>query len=468
MRRALYLKFLLAYLLFGLLGFILTATLGSHLVENHLLDITSSNLYHMATNIARNSTVKYINDTNAASIKREFSAISSFQGSEIWIMNYQEEIILNSSQEEPLSAPVPVPGFDPTAWGASYYRTGNFYGYFSQEQLSVIAPITNNMNIKGYIAIHYPLSKLRAEREKILSSVYLMCALFLLLSLLILFVLDWTIYRPLKKITAGVNEFSSGNLSYNIPVDTEDEMGYLAAALNDMSDQLNQSGEYQRNFISNVSHDFRSPLTSIKGYVEAIEDGTIPPEMQGKYLKIVSFEAERLEKLTSSLLTLNDLDMKNRMLKMTVFDINAVIKTTAASFEETCRQKKISIELILYGEKLRAKADMEQIQRVLYNLLDNAIKFSKNHSSIVVETTEKNGKIFVSVKDSGVGISKEHLPKIWNRFYKSDSSRGRDRKGTGLGLSIVKEIIDAHGQNINVVSTEDVGTEFIFTLEKQS
>ena len=148
------------------------------------------------------------------------------------------------------------------------------------------------------------------------------------------------------------------------------------------------------------------------------------------------------------------------------FDINKVIKNTIATFEGTCRSKTISIELILTGEQLNAYADMEQIQQVLYNLIDNAIKFSPVNSTITIETTLKNERIFVSVKDKGCGISKENLPKIWDRFYKIDSSRGRDRKGTGLGLAIVKEIINSHHQNINVISTQGVGTEFIFTLER--
>ena len=243
-------------------------------------------------------------------------------------------------------------------------------------------------------------------------------------------------------------------------------MGYLASTLNYMSGELNKTSEYQRKFVANVSHDFRSPLTSIKGYVEAILDGTIPPEMQEKYLKIVLFETERLHKLTQSLLTLNDIDDKGNMLDLTSFDINAVIKDTAASFEGTCTKKRISISLILASRTLYVCADMGKIQQVLYNLIDNAIKFSNNDSTITVETTEKHGKVFVSVKDTGCGIPKASITKIWERFYKLDASRGKDRKGTGLGLSIVKEIITAHNQNINVISTEGVGTEFIFTLAK--
>lgn len=234
-----------------------------------------------------------------------------------------------------------------------------------------------------------------------------------------------------------------------------------------MSTQLKDMDDYQKKFIANVSHDFRSPLTSIKGYLEAMADGTIPVEMQDKYFKTILFETERLTDLTQDLLTLNQFDTKNMLLDKTSFDIHEVIKNTAATFEGTCTGKRISIKLLFATKVLNVSADKRKIQQVLYNLLDNAIKFSPNDSEIIIETTEHNEKVFVSVKDHGIGIPKKSLNKIWERFYKTDLSRGKDKKGTGLGLSIVKEIIQAHKQNINVVSTEGVGTEFTFSLQKR-
>ena len=151
-------------------------------------------------------------------------------------------------------------------------------------------------------------------------------------------------------------------------------------------------------------------------------------------------------------------------MKRADFDINGIIRSTAASFEGTCRKKTIAIEMILTGDEMYVNADMEKIQQVLYNLLDNAIKFSHHDSVIKVETSVKKNKLFVSVKDTGIGIPKEDLKLIWDRFYKSDYSRGKDKKGTGLGLSIVKEIINCHGEHINVISTEGAGSEFIFSL----
>jgi signal transduction histidine kinase len=188
--------------------------------------------------------------------------------------------------------------------------------------------------------------------------------------------------------------------------------------------------------------------------------------MMDKYLKIVLNETERLTKLTNSLLSLNNLNTRGMHLDISDFDINAVIKNTAATFEGTCKAKRIRIKLVLCGERLFVTADMGKIQQVLYNLIDTAIKFSEQGSDIKLETSEKNDTVFVSVKDSGIGIPKESQKLVFDRFYKTDLSRGKDKKGTGLGLAITKEIINAHHENINVISTVGVGTEFIFTLPK--
>jgi signal transduction histidine kinase len=251
-------------------------------------------------------------------------------------------------------------------------------------------------------------------------------------------------------------------------MDREDELGNLSRTMKFMADTLQDNDEDQRKMISNISHDFRSPLTSIKGYIEAMLDGTISQEMQPKYLNIVLRETERLTKLTSGLLSLNSMDPKQNRLEKTNFDINAVIKNTAASFEGTCTARHITIDLLFSDWYSYVCADMGKIQQVLYNLIDNAIKFSPADSTITIETTARHEKIFVSVRDTGIGIPKDSLKKIWERFYKTDQSRGKDKKGTGLGLSIVKEIIQLHGENINVVSTEGVGTEFIFSLSRSS
>ncbi len=294
---------------------------------------------------------------------------------------------------------------------------------------------------------------------------HILFVLMILLSLIPLLVFQLRIYRPLSRIIMAAAMYTFDDESEPIRYRADDELGNLSASLNYLHEAVCNSGEYQRQFISNVSHDFRSPLTSIKGYVEAMLDGTIPPELQEKYLGIVLGETERLNKLTEGLLTLNTFDDRGIYLDLSVFDIAQVITDSVASFEVISRRKNITVETSFSSPVIRVRADLSKIQQVLYNLIDNAIKFSENGSPIQIEVTEQHRKVFISIKDHGDGIARENLPKIWDRFYKTDSSRGRDKKGTGLGLSIVKEIIRAHDQNINVISTEGVGSEFVFTLE---
>ena len=461
-------KFTEAYLFVGFLGFLLVTIMGSHMIESLLEKEISSDLYQSAYRNAENEEIRHnISASSLHNIKEKLTMVADYPNTIIWIINDDGEVVLSTRKDIDADNPISLDNFDPSIWGSTYYQVGFFYGYFNDAaRLSVIAPITDNMTTKGYIAIHYMMSSLYQKRGQYL---FILQSLFLLvygMMALILVVYHRHVHKPLQEIKKGVTEYSNGNLTYKIPVQTDDELGYLANNLNYMSEKMNRNGEYQRQFISNVSHDFRSPLTSIKGYVEAMRDGTIPVEMQDKYLGIIAYEADRLEKLTKGLLTLNELDIHKRLLNIQTFDINDAIKKAAATYEGDCTRHHILLELILSGKELYAKADVEQIQQVLHNLLNNAIKFSPDNSTIIIETTEKNGRIFVSVKDHGIGIPKDSISKIWERFYKTDISRGRDQKGTGLGLSIVKEIIHAHDQNINVISTEGIGTEFIFTLEK--
>ncbi len=468
MKKSLYLKFTSAYILLCIISFITISTLGSSMIQKNIVKHTGSVLYKEAISISESqSKNNYDNPSDIEGAYNLLKALSTYQGARIVIFNSSGVPFLDTgipyNSHNTLS---PLEGFDPALLGNARYKTGSFFGYFSQDMLTTMVPITRNLTTKGYVSLHIPMSEIIRQRELVMAPVYILFLVLFLFSLSILGLFAYSVYRPLKKIAAGAKEYASGNLNYVIPVNTDDEMGYLATTLNYMSDELSRQGESQHKFVANVSHDFRSPLTSIKGYVEAIMDGTIPPEMQERYLKIVVDETERLDKLTKSLLTLDNLDSKGRPMHMTVFDINGTIKNTAAAFEGICRKKHMTIELHLESEKLFVHADMEQIQQVLYNLIDNAIKFSFHDSVIKLDTSERHGTVFVSVKDSGSGIPKASLNKIWDRFYKQDSSRGKDRKGTGLGLAIVKEIITAHEQNINVISTEGVGTEFIFTLEK--
>ena len=467
MKHTLYLKFIFAYLVFGFLSFVAISTLTSELTMNYLIQDKAASIYKEATLIStKYASSFYADSLSADDVKVQLEAIDTYVSSAIWIMNTDGNVIYNSREKTDDENPTVIEHFNPTDTGNKYYMSGDFYHYFDEDMISVISPITSKFKVLGYVVIHFPLHEIHISRDKILNISYITLGIIFFLSTTILIVFTDMVYLPLRKITKATEEFASGNLKYEFDVNKDDEIGYLAASLSYMANRLSRSEDNQKKFIANVSHDFRSPLTSIKGYLEAMIDGTIPVEMHEKYMKIVLNETQRLTKLTSSLLSLNNLNSQGILLDITDFDINRIIKNVTATFEGTCIKKRISFELVLTGRTLFVRADMGKIQQVLYNLIDNAIKFSRDDSKIVIETTEKNDKIFISVKDSGIGIPKESLALIWDRFYKTDLSRGKDKKGTGLGLSITKEIINAHHENINVISTVDVGTEFIFTLPR--
>ncbi len=466
MKSTLYLKFIIIYIIFGFLSIFTTATLSPQLIKDRLEENTTQTLFKEANLIANEYLPSYFTGNMSSwSVHSQLKAMRLYLDASLWFVD-NAGVMITSSPIEGTAVPEVIDDFDPVEIGNNQYIISDYHGYFDENVITVMAPVTQGFQTKGYLLIHSPVSSISETCDSLMFTVYVTMLVLYVLSFIFLLGFHFLVFRPLAQISEAAKQYAKGNLEYEIPVYTHDEMGYLSASLNYMSSQINDMEDYQKKFVANVSHDFRSPLTSIRGYVEAMTDGTIPPELHEKYLKIILFETERLTDLTKDLLTLNEFDTKELLLDKTAFDIQESIKNTAASFEGVCTSKRVAIQLLLLPDTVRVCADQRKIQQVLYNLVDNAIKFSENDSSVTIEVTVKNDKVFVSVKDSGIGIPRKELNKIWERFYKSDLSRGKDKKGTGLGLSIVKEVISAHDEHINVISTEGVGTEFIFSLSK--
>lgn len=468
MKSTLYLKFIILYIVFGFLSFFSVATLSAQLMMDNLEKSTSQDLYKSANQFATDYLPYYFTENITPwAVRSQLNAMGQYLDSSLWFVEPDGTLITSSSLNGQ-TAPDAIEDFDPAEIGSDQYVIGNYHDYFTEDVITVMAPVTRGFSTSGYLLIHKSVASVSELCDYMMTPVYITAGVIYVLAFLILAGFHFFIYRPLRQITEAATQYASGNLTYEIPVDSHDEIGYLSASLNYMSSQLQDMEDYQKKIVANVSHDFRSPLTSIKGYLEAMTDGTIPPELHEKYIKIILFETERLTDLTKDLLTLNGFDTKELLLDKTDFNIQEMIKNTAASFEGVCTGKRVSIELLLLPDAVNVYADKRKIQQVLYNLIDNAVKFSDNDSTIKIEVSEKGEKAFISIKDSGIGIPKKDLNKIWERFYKSDLSRGKDKKGTGLGLAIVKEAIQAHDEHINVISTEGVGTEFIFSLPKSS
>ncbi|MCR5467656.1 MAG: HAMP domain-containing histidine kinase [Lachnospiraceae bacterium] len=450
-------------LLVALTTFVIITTFTSYEINKLLLESESHSLYKEAMLISNDYATSYYNDDiTLEDFKSKLHSIDTYLNAKIWILDSDGTLLISSGKEaENFSK---ITDFSISYFGDQYSTVGTFYDCFTDRQLTVYSPISLNYKVRGYVFIHKSVSKITTELNDLMQAAYYTFGL-VFTAFVLLLMIHWShTLSPVKKMAKVASEYANGSFENKLDETGPGEIGVLGASIKYMAHELQSLEDDQKKFVSNVSHDFRSPLTSIKGYVEAMQDGTIPVEMQDKYLNIILYEAERLNKLTESLLELNKYGRSGTYLDISTFDINSLIKQTLLTFEGRCVEKRIKFELILTGDVTNVMADKGKIQQVVHNLVDNAIKFSPVSSTITVETNITNGKVFISVKDRGVGIPSDSQTKIWERFYKTDPSRGKDKKGTGLGLAIVKEIISAHKENINVISTEGVGSEFIFSL----
>lgn len=344
---------------------------------------------------------------------------------------------------------------------------GYIEGFFNEQALLVGYPVLVEGELICAVFVMSSLPNLQSSAQNMLSITIISLMISGSLSFILVFILSRTITRPILEMNKAAKLIASGEFEKRLEVNSADEIGQLAKSLNNMADSLHQQEVSRRIFIENVSHDLRSPLTSIRGFIAAILDGTIPQERQEHYLRIVHEETERLSKLTHEIIDLEKINTTRLVLNRTSFDINALIRKTVALFETTATSKTLAVSLIFADEASTVFADEEKIHRVLHNLIDNAVKFTPEGGSIEILTSKrhkKDKKITVSVKDSGLGIPSQLHQQVFRRFFKADTSRGQDRKGSGLGLSIVSAFLYAHNETPSLKSEEGVGSIFSFEL----
>lgn len=274
---------------------------------------------------------------------------------------------------------------------------------------------------------------------------------------------------PLREMSNAARNFAAGKFDTRVRVQGRDEVSELAEAFNQMADSLENLENMRNSFMANVSHDLRTPMTTIAGFIDGIRDGVIPPEEQDHYLEIVSIEIQRLSRLVAALLDLSRIQAGDRKFVMKPFDICEMARLILISFEKKIDEKHLDVAFECDDDRMMANADHDAIYQVFYNLCHNAIKFAREGGALRIRISEAKGKkITVSVYNEGTGIPKEDLNFVFERFYKSDKSRGLDKSGVGLGLFITKTIISAHGEKIWVESEYGKDCEFFFTLSQAS
>lgn len=289
-----------------------------------------------------------------------------------------------------------------------------------------------------------------------------------LAAMLSLYVISRRTTDPLSEIINAAKNYSKGRFDTKIEYTGADEVAELAEAINDMAVSLKHIDDVRNSFLGNVSHDLRTPMTTISGFVDGILDGTIPPEQHEKYLTIISQEVKRLSRLVNTLLEVSRLESGSD-LKPTDFNLSETARTVLISLESKISKKNIDIDFDSGEDDIYVNADVDIIHRVIFNLMDNAVKFTTENGKISIKLKyvydqKKRRKAYFAIRNSGEGMSREETLHIFERFYKTDSSRGLDKSGTGLGLYIARTAINNHGEEINVDSVEGEYTEFNFTL----
>lgn len=347
--------------------------------------------------------------------------------------------------------------------GRATYRTGAFNDIFKFNTFSVASPFMLNGNVQGIIFV---ITENEILSEELFASVtrnLISVAIAILAALITSYFLSRNLIKPLKRIGNGAKEIMMGRYNTLDCPTRINEYNEVIATFNKMSAELEKQEKARADFIANVSHDLRTPLTTIMGYVRGIMDGAIPTQLQNQYLGVALSEAERMQHMVESNLDLSKYESGNFIPNMSEFDLNDIIRSIVISMEKRIREKNIVIQFKYEKPQNIVEADESAIYRVIQNLLDNALKFAAINSDIEISIKNRNNLAYCSIKNYGSSISDEEKKYIWDRYYKVDQSRSMHKKGSGLGLFIVKSIINQHNQHINIISDEN-SVEFEFTL----
>ncbi len=336
---------------------------------------------------------------------------------------------------------------------------------YSVNQLVVGSPIKAGSNVVGIVfASKSVASTIYSYVSSIAQIVIFSGAVVLIAVTMVTYYMVYRLTRPLRQMSYATKRFAEGDFSYKIPEKGDDELTDLAKALNKMASSLSVLEGSRRSFVANVSHELKTPMTTIGGFIDGILDGTIPEEKEAYYLNIVSEEVKRLSRLVTGMLNMSKLEAGEMQINAKEFDLSESVIKTILNFETKINSKSIDILGLDTLEAFRVKADEDMIMQVIYNLIDNAIKFTPSNGVISFKLFSADNKAYFSIRNSGDGVSAEELEKIFERFYKIDKSRSFDVKGAGLGLYIVQNIIKLHGGEIKATSEEGHYTDFSFWI----
>ena len=455
-----------------LLTLILLGSVFQQLTDNYLTDFTFRRLDENADTISRLATSFVTGDGERREFLINLDMASRLSGTDIVICNSEGRVVLCSDSPfscQHLRLQVNQQYLDKVVQTGYDSATGLVRGLYDDARYLVSMPITNENTGQavGIVIVSVPTTTVSALLDR-LANYYLCTALIVVLVFIIISaVFMGRQSRPLQEMARAANAFAHGDLDSRVRVEenASEEIQDLTVAFNNMASSLQKSEYRRQEFVANVSHELKTPMTTISGYVDGILDGTIPEAKRDHYLRIVSDETKRLARLVRSMLDISQLQSEEGIPdeKKMNFDMGECAGQVLLTFEKKINDKHLEVSVDMPEHPVYTFANPDSITQVIYNLLDNAIKFCPEGGTLGLTIREGGKKVYVSVSNDGDTIPPEELPLVFDRFHKLDKSRSKNRDGWGLGLYIVKTIVCKHGENISVTS-RDGKTEFTFTM----
>ena len=455
-----------------LLTLILLGSVFQQLTDNYLTDFTFRRLDENADTISRLATSFVTGDGERREFLINLDMASRLSGTDIVICNSEGRVVLCSDSPfscQHLRLQVNQQYLDKVVQTGYDSATGLVRGLYDDARYLVSMPITNENTGQavGIVIVSVPTATVSALLDR-LANYYLCTALIVVLVFIIISaVFMGRQSRPLQEMARAANAFAHGDLDSRVRVEenASEEIQDLTVAFNNMASSLQKSEYRRQEFVANVSHELKTPMTTISGYVDGILDGTIPEAKRDHYLRIVSDETKRLARLVRSMLDISQLQSEEGIPdeKKMNFDMGECAGQVLLTFEKKINDKHLEVSVDMPEHPVYTFANPDSITQVIYNLLDNAIKFCPEGGNLGLTIREGGKKVYVSVSNDGDTIPPEELPLVFDRFHKLDKSRSQNRDGWGLGLYIVKTIVCKHGENISVTS-RDGKTEFTFTM----
>ena len=438
------------------------------IMRSYVIDKKQASLLQYAREI-RDLTayvVEYGTTAAADMFQRNLDAYSFNLQAAVFVISKDGKVVFASRlNESPAVGTVLQPNqYEDVVKGQTVQKLGTLEGLFDTMVLTIGIPLPVNGSNEGAVFICSPMP----EVNQLLYDVFLIFLISVLISMgvafIVMYIVSNKLSQPIKKMKRAAEDFASGKFETRIEITSDDEIGELARAFNDMTDALDNLEKNRRSFVADVSHELRTPMTTIAGFVEGILDGTITSDRQNEYLRVVLSETKRLTRLVNDLLYAERYRDGQGEFQPSVFDINELIRVVLIGFEKIITEKNIDVEICFCDETTQVEADRDSIQRVITNLVDNAVKFANPGGEISINVRMEGQSVSVSVRNTGEVIAPVDLKHIFDRFYKTDKSRGINKNGVGLGLHIVQSIIARHGQSITASSDLKNGTVFTFTL----